>query len=95
MAEGTDLIMNSKREITGNRIIRKKVSMNGEDIEILSGDISKLESKERKLLADLEEEREEYYDRDLWERIIAGGKRKAEGSIKEESKQVTEDDIDS
>ena len=45
-------------------------------------------------LADLEVGGEEYYDRDLWERIIAGGKRKAVVSIKEESKQVTEDDME-
>ena len=65
MAESTDLIMNSKREITGSKVSRKKVSRNGEEIEILCGDTAKLEPRERKLLADLEERGEEYHDRDL------------------------------
>ena len=65
MANSNDLIMNSKREVVGSRISRKKVNLNGEDLEILSGDASKLDSKERKLLADLDEGGEEYLDRDL------------------------------
>ena len=78
MSETTDIIMNSKREITGNRISRKTVKVNEEEIEILKGDISKLESNERKLLKELELGGEEYLDTELWERVIAGGKRKVE-----------------
>ena len=74
MTEDTDLIMNSKREVTGNRIPRKKVNINGEN-------------KERKLLADLEEGGEEYQDRDLWEKLLSGGKRKAEISTEIENQQ--------
>ena len=90
MAESTDLIMNSKREITGSRVKRKKVSVNGEEVEILCGDKDKLESKERKLLAELEQGGEEYLDRELWEKIINGGKRKVETTNKEEERQVNE-----
>ena len=54
MAESTYIIMNSKREIIGSRVSRKKIKVNGEEVEILSGDIEKLESKERKLLTELE-----------------------------------------
>ena len=78
MTETTDIIMNSKREITGNRVSRKTVKVNEEEIEILKGDISKLESNERKLLKELELGGEEYLDTELWERVIAGGKRKVE-----------------
>ena len=42
MSSGNDIILNSKREIVGNRIIRKKIDLNGEAVEILNGDISKL-----------------------------------------------------
>ena len=57
--------------------------MNGEDLEVLSEDVSKLESQERKLLAELEEEGEEYIDRDLWVRVVSGGKRKLEATDNE------------
>ena len=40
MAENNDLIMNSKREVVGSRISRKRVNINGEDLEIISGDTS-------------------------------------------------------
>ena len=76
MAETTDIIMNSKREITGSRVSRKKVQVNGEEVEILCGDKDNLESKEKKLIAELEQGGEEYTDRGLWERIVNGGKRK-------------------
>ena len=68
--------MNRKREVTGNRVPRKKVNINGEEIEIFSGDTSKLDNKERKLLAELEEGGQEYQDRSLWEMVARGGKRK-------------------
>ena len=55
MAESTDIIMNSKKEITGSRVSRKRIKVNDEEVEILSGDIEKLESRERKLLKELEE----------------------------------------
>ena len=70
----------------GHRITRKKVNINGEDLEIISGDTSKLDPKEKKLLADLEEGGEEYQDKDLWVRATSGGKRK----VKEEEVLVTE-----
>ena len=41
------------------------VNLKGEDLEVLSGDVSRLESQERKLLADMEEGGDEYIDRDL------------------------------
>ena len=78
MSETTDVIMNSKREITGSRISRKTVRVREEEIEVLKGDISKLESNEKKLLKELELGGEEYLDTELWERVIAGGKRKVE-----------------
>ena len=53
--------MNSKREIVGSRISRKKTILNGETIEMLIEEVSKLEPQERKLLAELEEGGE-----DLW-----------------------------
>ena len=59
MAETTDIIMNSKREITGSRVSRKKVQVNGEEVEILCGDKENLESKEKKLLVELEQGGEE------------------------------------
>ena len=94
MTDDTDLIMNSKREITGSRITRKKVNINGEEMEIFCGDTSKLDNKERKLLADLEEGGEEYQDRSLWEKVVAGGKRKAEISTEREDQQVTNEDTE-
>ena len=88
MAESTDLIMNSKREITGSRVARKNVCVNGEEFEILWGDKDKLDPKEKKLLSELEEGGEEYLDKDLWEMIVNGGKRKVEATNKEEENQV-------
>ena len=40
------------------------------------GEISGLEAQERKLLAELEEGGEDYLDKELWEKVISGGKRK-------------------
>ena len=58
-------------------------------MEIISGDTSKLDPKEKKLLqADLEEGGEEYQDKDLWVRATSGGKRK----VKEEKVLVTEEE---
>ena len=60
----------------GHRITRKKVNINGEDLEIISGDTSKLDPKEKKLLqADLEKGGEEYQDKDLWMRVTSGARR--------------------
>ena len=94
MARENDLIMNSKREITGSRVSRKKIRVNGEEVEILYGDIEKLESKERKLLTELEQGGDEYLDRDLWERIVTSGKRKVETpSNTEEERPVDETEV--
>ena len=53
MAKENDLILNSKREVVGNRITRKRVLINGEPLDLLIGDTSSLEPQERKLLAEL------------------------------------------
>ena len=42
--------------------------MNGKSLELLVGETSGLEAKERKLLAELEEGGEDYLDKELWER---------------------------
>ena len=65
MAKENDLILNSKREVVGNRITRKRVLINGEPLDLLIGDTSSLEPQERKLLAELEEGGEDYIDREL------------------------------
>ena len=57
-------------------------------MEIISGDTFKLDPREKKLLADLEEGDEEYQDKDLWVRATSGGKRK----VKEEEVLVTEEE---
>ena len=76
MAKENDLILNSKREVVGNRITRKRVLINGEPLDLLIGDTSSLEPQERKLLAELEEGGEDYIDRELWIKVTSGGKRK-------------------
>ena len=65
MAESTDIIMNSKGEITGNRVSRKRIKVNEEEVEILNGDIEKMGSRERKLLKEFELGGDEYLDKDL------------------------------
>ena len=42
----------------------------------LGGDTSQLDPKEKKLLAELDEGGEEYYDKSFWEKVVAGAKRK-------------------
>ena len=44
MTKENDLIMNSKREIVGSRVTRKRILMNGEPLELLVGETSGLES---------------------------------------------------
>ena len=51
MANNEDIIMNSMSEIVGSRIGRKKVERGGKLVELVSGDVQKLDSPERKLIA--------------------------------------------
>ena len=61
----------------GHRITRK-VNINGENLEIISSDTSKLDPKEKTLLqAYLEDGSKEYQDKDFWVRTPSGGKRKS------------------
>ena len=55
MAGKEDIIMNSKSEMVGSRIGRKKVERNGEIVEMLAGNIGKLDPMERELLIEVEE----------------------------------------
>ena len=65
----------------GHRIIRK-VNIDGENLEIISSDISKLDPKEKTLLqAYLEDGSKEYQDKDFWVRTPSGGKRKVKEEI--------------
>ena len=68
--------MNSKSEILGTRIPRKKVEIQGQEIEIIVGDPEKLTGPERKLVKELEEGGEEHIDKDFWDRITSSQKRK-------------------
>ena len=63
MAKENDLILNSKREVVGNRVTRKRILMNGNPLDLLVGETSGLESQEKKLLAELEEGGEDYIDK--------------------------------
>ena len=65
MENKEEIIMNSKSKIVGSRIVRKKVEMNGDIVDMVTGNIGKLDPLERKLLAELEEGGEEYQDREL------------------------------
>ena len=49
-----DIIMNSKAEILGTRLTRKKANVRGRMVDLVEGNKSKLTSAERKLLDDLE-----------------------------------------
>ena len=80
--------MNSKSEIVGTRIGRTKVTLNEETLEMLAGEISKLEPQERKLLSELEEGGEDFVDRELWTKIIVGGKRKMKKSTSQEGESA-------
>ena len=91
MAGKDDIIMNSKSEVVGTRIGRKKVILNGETLELVIGDISILEPQERKLISELEEGGEDYADKELWTRVMAGGKRKLN---KVTSRGVTKTEVD-
>ena len=50
-----DIVINSKSEVLGTRIARKRVELNGQVVEMLEGDMDKLTGEERKLVAELEE----------------------------------------
>ena len=57
--------MNSKSEVVGARIDRNKVVLNGETLELMTGDVRKLEPQERKLISELAEGGDDYTDREL------------------------------
>ena len=78
MEPTVDIILNSKTEIVGTRIGRKKVQRNGEVLELVEGDATKLTSAEKKLVAELEEGDEVYQDKELWEAVTRTSKRKPE-----------------
>ena len=90
MAGKDDIIMNSKSEVVGTRIGRKKVILNGETLELVTGDISKLEPQERKLISKLDGGKD-YADKELWTRVTAGGKRKLDKVI---SREITKTEVD-
>ena len=81
MAPDNDIIMNSKGELVGSRIERKSVVLNGTKMVVVTGDVSKLEGQERKLIAELEEGGQDYVDKEFWDNVVTGGltggKRKA------------------
>ena len=77
MAADNDIILNSKGELVGSRVSRKSVVLNGEEITVVTGDVSKLEGQERKLIAELEQGGQDYVDQEFWTKVVYGGKRKA------------------
>ena len=72
-----DIVMNSKAEILGTRLTRKKVHIKGRMVDLVEGDKSKLTSAEKKLLDDLEAGEDIYSDTGFWTKVTRAPKRRS------------------
>ena len=71
-----DIVMNSKAEILGTRLTRKKVHIKGRMVDLVEGDKSKLTCAE-KLLDDLEAGEDIYSDTGFSSKVTRAPKRRS------------------